>query len=768
MSRRKDNLLLANEAALAFVTVSAIVGMHRLFEDGSYRGPLVAMAIVAHVTVAALRRARIHLVPAALITAAAAILFITWTRFPETTRWLLPTGDTLSQVGDDVQAAWKLFGKVKPPAPVENGFLAVSAAAIWLIVYVADWAAFRVMATFEALLPATTLFVFSAALGGEGSPVAGAALFACAALLFVLLQRTYNQERTSRWASRHSSQGRSSLLGTGAVLIGMAVIAGTIAGPQFPGAENDALVAWRDITRDTPTRVVPSPMVSLRTRQVDQQDIELFTVTSTAPSYWRLTSLEQFDGEMWKSAYSTGDASGELPQAIEVAAESTTVRQTFSITQLSSVWLPAAFEPRAIETGDDDQPADFDERSSTLMVDRRMASSDNFTYDVVSELPLFTSEQLRSASTEIPEDIAATFLGMPGDLEWLTQLTEELTAGAGNAYDKARVMQDWFRTEFDYDINIGPGHSADALSAFLRGSRRGYCEQFAGAFAAMARTIGIPSRVAVGFTPGVQDSEDPNLYRVRGIHAHAWPELYLGEFGWVPFEPTPTRGPPSADGWLGVPAQQADAGDGTGSLPPDPNAGDGLGSQGDEVITDGRIPDLGTGGDGASSGGTGADESPLIPEPVQDVLKVIGLAALAYAVLVPLSLLGQRLIRRRRATSPAARVRLAWRDATERAGYAGVSLSPSLTISETAARLAVALPGSADAARGMAHTMERIEYAEQAPSADEVASAKSGSATLVAEAERQLAWPQRIGGWFDARRLRRRRPDRLVASHSPA
>ena len=53
MSRRRDNLLLANEAALAFVTVRAIVGMHRLFEDGSYRGPLVAAAIVAHVTVAA-------------------------------------------------------------------------------------------------------------------------------------------------------------------------------------------------------------------------------------------------------------------------------------------------------------------------------------------------------------------------------------------------------------------------------------------------------------------------------------------------------------------------------------------------------------------------------------------------------------------------------------------------------------------------------------------------------------------------------------------
>jgi transglutaminase-like putative cysteine protease len=766
VSRRRDHLLLANEAALAFVTVAAIVGMHRLFEDGSYRGPLVAAALVAHATVAGLRRARVHLVPAALITAAAAVIFLTWTRFPDTSRWLLPTGDTLSQAGDDLQAAWKLFGKVKAPAPVENGFLAASGAAVWLIVYVADWAAFRVNATFEALLPATTLFVFAAALGGPGSPVAGAALFAGAALLFVLLQRTYNQERTSRWASRHSTQGRWSLLGTGALLTGLAVIAGAIAGPQFPGADSDALVAWRDINRDRPTRVVPSPMVSLRTRQVDQQQVELFTVTSTRPWYWRLTALEQFDGEMWKSAYSTDDASGDLPRALEGAARTETVQQTYEITQLSSVWLPAAYEPRAIDTGNDDQPADFDERSSTLMVDRRMATSDNFSYEVSSELPLFGPEELRAASTEIPDDIAETFLQLPGDMERVKEEAERITLGAATPYDKARTLQDYLRT-FDYDLNIGPGHSRNALETFLFGTKRGYCEQFAGAFAAMARTLGIPARVAVGFTPGVRDSEDPNLYRVRGVHAHAWPEVYLGEYGWVPFEPTPTRGPPGASEWLGVAEQQADAGTGAaGPAAPDPNA-DGLGSEGDDVVTDDRIPDLGTGGDGASAGDSGAEDTPLIPDPVADALKVLGLAAVAYVVLVPLSLVAQRALRRRRAATPADRVRLAWRNATERAGYAGVSLAPSLTISETAARLGVALPGSADAARGMAHTMERVAYAEVSPTDEEATRAQAGSAALVAEAERRLPWPQRIAGWFDARRLRRPRAGRLMASQGP-
>ena len=68
----------------------------------------------------------------------------------------------------------------------------------------------------------------------------------------------------------------------------------------------------------------------------------------------------------------------------------------------------------------------------------------------------------------------------------------------------------------------------------------------------MARSIGLPSRVAVGFTPGVTDEVDRNLYSVRGEHAHAWPEVYINGAGWVAFEPTPHRGAPGAANYTGV------------------------------------------------------------------------------------------------------------------------------------------------------------------------------------------------------------------------
>jgi hypothetical protein len=125
-------------------------------------------------------------------------------------------------------------------------------------------------------------------------------------------------------------------------------------------------------------------------------------------------------------------------------------------------------------------------------------------------------------------------------------------------YDQALALQAWFRDEFRYSLEVPAGHSDDALLDFLdRGE--GYCEQFAGAFAAIGRALGWPTRVAVGFTPGAVDPADPGRFIVQGRHAHAWPEVYFPQVGWVPFEPTPGRGMPGAQAHTGV-APEQDAG----------------------------------------------------------------------------------------------------------------------------------------------------------------------------------------------------------------
>ncbi|HEX6568284.1 MAG TPA: DUF3488 and transglutaminase-like domain-containing protein [Acidimicrobiales bacterium] len=765
MSERRDLLVPASEVALGLVTITAIVGMHRLFEDGSYFGPMVQQAIVAHLVVTALRRLRVGLVPAALATAAAATLFITWTRFPGTTHWMLPTGATVTRLADDLGAAWTLFGDVRAPAPVENGFLAATAAAIWLIVYIADWAAFRTLATFEALLPATTLFVFAAALGSDGSAVAAATLFAGAALLFVLLHRTANQERSLRWAGGQRDQGRWSLVATGAGLIGATMVAAAVTGPRLPGADAEPVVAWRDIARDEPMRVVLSPMVSLQTKLVEQPALQVFTVRSDRSSYWRLTSLDEFDGEIWRSSYSTEDAAGELPRALDPATTSQSVTQEVTINALSSVWLPAAYEPVAVDPRG--QATDYDERSSTLMVDRDVLTSDGYTYTVTSQLPDWSADELRAASPEVPAAIRTTYLQLPEEFPQAARTEgQRLTNDQPTPFDKALAIQTHLRT-FTYDQNVGPGHSDEALIDFLFRTRRGYCEQFSAAFAALARAAGLPARVAVGFTPGVQDPNDPTLYRVFGVHAHAWPEVYLGEFGWVPFEPTPTRGPPRADTWLGINESQDTSGGGAAVTDPDAGSGAGAGA-GDTAGTGPSGDEQGGGGllgeDAfTASAGDSKDDSPALPKAVTDASRPLGLGVLAYVTLVPLAIAGQRTIRRRRASTASAKVSLWWRTTTEAAERAGVELPPSLTIREKADRLATALPRSGAAIQGLARSMETIAYAESAPPADEVVGMEHAWAETVTQVKRRQPWTRRVLSYLDARRLVARRRSRLVA-----
>ncbi|HEY6697871.1 MAG TPA: DUF3488 and transglutaminase-like domain-containing protein, partial [Acidimicrobiales bacterium] len=762
-------MLLATEVALALVTLAAVTGMHRLFAGSSYWGPLALQAVAAHLVVATLRRRHVALLPAAAITAMAAVLFITWTRFGDTVGYLLPTGATLSAAGDDLEAAWRVFQDVKAPAPVVNGFIVATAVAIWFLAFVADWAAFRARAAFEALLPATTLFLFAAALGAPGSRVASAAVFAAAALLFVLLHRTFVQEESSTWAASHRERGRWSLLGTGAALTMVAVVAGAVTGPRLPGAEADAVIDWRHIGEDEPTRVVPSPMVDLRTRIVEQPNVEVFTVRSEVPSYWRLTALDEFDGQIWKSSYGTDGAEGQLPRAVDSAAETESVRQTVTVEALGGVWLPAAFEPRSLDAGKAD--IGWDEDSSTLIVDRDVPTSDGLTYDVTSAIPRWTEAQLREVSdADLPEEFRQQYTVLPESVSpGVRALAQTVVgrAGAHTPYDRAMALQSYLRSPpFVYDETVGPGVGADALDVFLSQTKRGYCEQFAGSFAALARAEGLPTRVAVGFTWGAQDPEEPTLYRVRGVHAHAWPEVYFHGYGWVPFEPTPGRAPVHGDQWLGLPAggQQDATGGSPGAPAPgfgDTNAGaqDGL-SAGDEQRLNAGL----AGGGGTGESGQTGDSG--LPEGVRNVGIVILLAIAAYLVLVPLAIVVRRFARRHRARSPADKVRLAWREATERAEAAGVRLPASLTVAETANRLVAAVPRSGEAVQGLARTLERIAYAEEAPTPDDVANAQRAWTSVNAEVNQwEPRWP-RVFRYFDIRQLRRRdRRTRLVTQH---
>jgi transglutaminase-like putative cysteine protease len=123
----------------------------------------------------------------------------------------------------------------------------------------------------------------------------------------------------------------------------------------------------------------------------------------------------------------------------------------------------------------------------------------------------------------------------------VSDLATEVTAEATTDADKMIALQNWFTSEFNYDPTVPA--SDDAIEMFLE-TRSGFSEQFASTLAVMARTLGIPSRVAVGFTPGNLNAD--GSYSVLGKNTHTWPEIWFDGIGWIPFEPTPQHAIPGA------------------------------------------------------------------------------------------------------------------------------------------------------------------------------------------------------------------------------
>jgi transglutaminase-like putative cysteine protease len=475
-----------------------------------------------------------------------------------------------------------------------------------------------------------------------------------------------------------------------------------------------------------------------------------------------MTALDDFDGTIWRSTYDTTAAGDDLPTSVDDNNTTTTqVTQTITIQALDVIWLPGAYQPISFQAGGN-WDADFDRDSGTLIVDKKSKSSDGLTYTVVSEIPTPQREELRSASPNVPGEIIDRYTDLPKKFPaQVTNLAERLTADKETEYDKALAIMDYLRNSGTFEYNketVRPGHDDEALVDFLFTSQEGYCEQFAGSFAALARSVGLPTRVAVGFTPGEQDPREPTLWKITGRQAHAWAEVYFEGYGWVIFDPTPGRAPTGAESWLGVqPAQELPAGIQTGDSAPSDATTPGA----TDPSSAGPAPGGGT--PGAGNIDTGGIEVPspqrdeggsnLVPKAMGKAARPLGYGFLGYLVLVPLLMVGVRSFRRLRARAPAEKVDLAWREANEEAAESGIKLNDSLTVAERALRMRAALPDLAPQIDLVARWVEQVHYAEASPTSEDATLAAQAAAEVVAAANRRQVWYVRLLRYFDIRRL---------------
>ena len=163
----------------------------------------------------------------------------------------------------------------------------------------------------------------------------------------------------------------------------------------------------------------------------------------------------------------------------------------------------------------------------------------NSTYRIVAELNLASEEAMREASQDYYPGILNRYLQVPDSLPARVRtLAAALTEESTNPYDSAQAIEAFLRT---MEYTTAPGeidHDADVVDYFLFQSREGPSDYFASSMAMMLRTLGIPTRMVLGFGPGIADPEEAG-YLVKDRDSHSWPEVFFPGIGWVPFEPTP-------------------------------------------------------------------------------------------------------------------------------------------------------------------------------------------------------------------------------------
>jgi hypothetical protein len=184
----------------------------------------------------------------------------------------------------------------------------------------------------------------------------------------------------------------------------------------------------------------------------------------------------------------------------------------------------------------------FADQSALLQADMFAAASSASAYKADSYIPHVTAQALRAASTEYPEAISQRYLQLPKALpERVRALAKEITDGQDNAYDKAKAIEAYLRTNYPYDLEVpAPPDDQDVADYFLFDLKKGYCDYYATAMVVLARASGMPARFVSGYSSGSYDAANAQ-YVVRELNAHSWAEVYFPEIGWVEFEPTASQ-----------------------------------------------------------------------------------------------------------------------------------------------------------------------------------------------------------------------------------
>ncbi|CAN3702767.1 hypothetical protein MMX123_02797 [Microbacterium sp. MM2322] len=564
-----------------------------------------------------------------------------------------------------------------------------------------------------------------------------------AALLFLLRIDTRARVQADPVARRPRTPRR---VGASATALGVAAVAVIVAVVATPLLPQPGLRFASGGTGGVGTTINPNLELGNDLRQ--PRDVDVLSVRTTAPSapYLRAVTLSSFDGSVWQPDSSDtvpvrDDAPVFDPLVVdgEIAVADWTT--DIDVDQLDSPWLPVPY-PASTVTG---LQGDWLGMPQNRTVVSRSGSTRDQVYEVQSTVARPTLEQIRArpvgggnlgdAVRTLPANVPAII----GDT------AREVTAGTQNPYDALIALQTWFRSsEFRYSLDAPvdsgfDGAGLDAVADFLQ-VRAGYCVHYASAFAVMARTLDMPSRIVVGYLPGSATgtpSDGRTTFVVSSSQLHAWPEVYFEGIGWVPFEPTNSLGVPtnfassSPNGASNAPATPQQDAATPGAQPSTAPSQDGRVDVGDQ--------------DGVGTGAGAGRGAAWVPAALAGLLVVLLAATPAVVRLV---------VRRRRLhAARAGDAVAAWTALREDAVDLGIPSPAAESPRAFAARLIADHGADADALDLLRAALEQVSYAGDAidPSAGAgLADAVDRTrVTLAAAASR----PRRLGARLAPRSL---------------
>lgn len=517
-----------------FTALAALLSGYRLVIRDSQWWWLAALVIVVLLATCAGLRA-LGIARAWLGGVAVWLLCLCWIFAPTTLFAVVPTPSSLRAIADLWTNAQAIMVAEQAPVAAAKPVVFVVVAAFGLLAIVADTLASQLHRPNLLGVLFAAIFVVPASMTG-GGPDALVFLVAATAWLFLLRLQT----------QRRSGMTFRVLTSPVVMVAGAALAVGLVLPPVMPSVANVNL-SWGGSTPGVFSRGI-NPILELGQNLRRNTPVTALSYTTTAshPPYLKVVNLFDFTGKSWRPnpTHKYGRIEGSVGLAADVTRREVTT--TVTVENLNSQQLPVPYPALRVNGLE----GEWRWESDGLTLTTKDSNANGQTYAVKSLQIEPTRTQMRASVTTIDKSLRQ-YVRLPAKMpSSIAATAAAVTSAATNSYDKALALQTFFRSgDFVYSETAPvakgfDGNGVDVIAKFLK-VKSGYCVHFASAMAVMARTLGIPARIAVGYAPGVQvgtTSDNEVLYEVTSDDLHAWPELYFDDIGWVPFEPTPGVG----------------------------------------------------------------------------------------------------------------------------------------------------------------------------------------------------------------------------------